>query len=322
MKKTIYQIRNLVNQKLYIGSTINYIERSKAHKSTLNANTSRCGKLQNAWNKYGKDNFIFEILHIVAEDDIRDLILIEEEYIVLNNSIINGYNIYLPYSEQRFRECRNVKSQITSKEYYNNNPPKTLKKLSAEVWLKRRAENPDFTIRYMNKGKPRGGTKPKEGKEVVGVNNDGTIVHEFRTIFQGVKYYKELNKSAEISKCCKRNSAYIDIFKAQDLYWYFKEEFVLDKFLELKIPKDLRRLNKVKKHSNDIIPYKDRNITRTPICIKNINTNEIVRFRSIKECADFLKVSSNRIHELKQGFKNRGKGVISKIHRIKEYIAC
>ena len=59
MKTGIYVIENLLDKKKYIGSAKNIDKRWYQHKYTLNKNMHDNSYLQNAWNKYGKNNFIF-----------------------------------------------------------------------------------------------------------------------------------------------------------------------------------------------------------------------------------------------------------------------
>lgn len=61
----IYKIRNTINDHFYIGSAVNFKNRWLKHKQMLLCNMHHCNYLQNAWNKYGKDSFIFEILEEV-----------------------------------------------------------------------------------------------------------------------------------------------------------------------------------------------------------------------------------------------------------------
>lgn len=59
----IYKITNLVNNKVYIGQTIQSPERRwTEHKRDLNSNSHCNVHLQSAWNKYGQDNFVFEVI--------------------------------------------------------------------------------------------------------------------------------------------------------------------------------------------------------------------------------------------------------------------
>ena len=63
----IYQIKNLVNGKIYIGSSVDLKRRRKHHFVDLRRNVHHCKYLQRAWNKYGETKFKFEILEIVEE---------------------------------------------------------------------------------------------------------------------------------------------------------------------------------------------------------------------------------------------------------------
>jgi group I intron endonuclease len=58
----IYQIRNIINGKCYIGSSINIQERWGAHKRTLRKNQHYNKYLQRAWNKHGEGCFEFTVL--------------------------------------------------------------------------------------------------------------------------------------------------------------------------------------------------------------------------------------------------------------------
>jgi len=63
MKSGIYQIRNTLSNKCYIGSASNsFTKRWQNHRSELNLNKHHSVYLQRAWNKYGADVFVFEVL--------------------------------------------------------------------------------------------------------------------------------------------------------------------------------------------------------------------------------------------------------------------
>lgn len=68
----IYRILNTVDKKLYIGSSFNIYNRWKQHKYNLNKNKHVNKHLQRAWNKYGEDVFLFEII------EICNLVVLEE----------------------------------------------------------------------------------------------------------------------------------------------------------------------------------------------------------------------------------------------------
>ena len=70
----IYKIVNLINNKIYVGSAVNFKNRFKTHLSRLKNNKHHSIILQNSWNKYGGDNFKFEII-----EECDKLILIKRE---------------------------------------------------------------------------------------------------------------------------------------------------------------------------------------------------------------------------------------------------
>lgn len=68
----IYKITNLVNNKCYIGQSINIHNRWKQHKSALTSNRHHSIKLQNSWNKHGYLNFKFEVIEECEVSKLND----------------------------------------------------------------------------------------------------------------------------------------------------------------------------------------------------------------------------------------------------------
>lgn len=77
----VYQIKNTLNGRVYIGSTRNLKKRWAEHRRDLMANKHHSQKLQNAWNKYGEDSFEFSILEVVL--DLENLLGQEQHWIDL-----------------------------------------------------------------------------------------------------------------------------------------------------------------------------------------------------------------------------------------------
>lgn len=97
-KTVIYSITNIINNKKYVGSAVNYKVRWVRHLSELKCNRHHSNYLQNAYNKYGKENFVFEILEEV--NDINELITREQKWIdelkpEYNMTLIAGLNSHL-----------------------------------------------------------------------------------------------------------------------------------------------------------------------------------------------------------------------------------
>lgn len=88
----IYSITNLKNNKRYIGITSDTYNRKRAHLWALDNNKHSNEKLQNAYKKYGKECFCFEIIEKLDTED-RILALERENfYIKKYDSYKNGYN--------------------------------------------------------------------------------------------------------------------------------------------------------------------------------------------------------------------------------------
>lgn len=88
----IYTIKNLVNNKLYIGSSSRLNRRYSEHKIDLNKNKHCNIFLQRAWDKYGQHNFVFEIVEYCDKNQLLE----REEYWINYFSSYkkeNGYNI-------------------------------------------------------------------------------------------------------------------------------------------------------------------------------------------------------------------------------------
>ncbi len=95
----IYTITNISTGRIYIGSSNDILARWKHHKIKLKSSTHDNTYLQNSWNKYGEDNFKFEIL----EEYIKELLLAMEHYwctVLRVHSREFGYNIKPTHPEK------------------------------------------------------------------------------------------------------------------------------------------------------------------------------------------------------------------------------
>lgn len=91
----IYRIKNLINNRFYIGSSINIRKRLNRHQWELNKNIHYNKYLQNDWNKFGKENFILEQIEICDKENCFE---IEQKYL----------NLYFDYQKQ----CYNINLQV------------------------------------------------------------------------------------------------------------------------------------------------------------------------------------------------------------------
>jgi group I intron endonuclease len=66
----IYVIRSILDNKKYIGSTINLLDRYNKHNRQLKLNINECLKLQNYVNKYGINNVLFDVLEFCEKEKL------------------------------------------------------------------------------------------------------------------------------------------------------------------------------------------------------------------------------------------------------------
>jgi len=88
----IYQIKNKVNNKIYIGKSKDIEGRWQCHFRLLESNRHYNDHLQNAYNRYGADNFETAILYYVDEDklDVAEMCAI---YTFGSDQEDKGYNL-------------------------------------------------------------------------------------------------------------------------------------------------------------------------------------------------------------------------------------
>lgn len=88
----IYQIKNLVNGKVYIGSSVNIHSRWRKHRCDLRKAQHHSAALQRAWDKYGESQFEFSVIEIV--DDYATIFDRETFHVSRANSANgrDGYN--------------------------------------------------------------------------------------------------------------------------------------------------------------------------------------------------------------------------------------
>lgn len=98
-KMGVFQIRNVVSGKIFIGSSLDLAAIWHAQKLQLNMGMHQNADLQKDWKEFGPENFSYEILEEIQETDDKPLDY-KKEIKVLENMIIEdlqsfenkGYN--------------------------------------------------------------------------------------------------------------------------------------------------------------------------------------------------------------------------------------
>lgn len=133
MKSGIYIIYNLIKGNFYIGSAINLNKRKNLHFSDLNLNKHTNIKLQNSYNKYGRNNFIFEAIETVQSED---LLAFEQLYL----------NIFF-----NTKECYNLLPTAGSQLGYKHSV--SSKKKMSETRISRKIISPRIGLKHTTESK-------------------------------------------------------------------------------------------------------------------------------------------------------------------------
>jgi group I intron endonuclease len=83
----IYQIKNTINGKIYVGSSVDLRRRFREHRRLLLNNTHHSIILQNAVNCYGIKSFIFETIELCSPNNL----ITREQYYI--DSLNPAYNV-------------------------------------------------------------------------------------------------------------------------------------------------------------------------------------------------------------------------------------
>jgi group I intron endonuclease len=175
----IYKITNTVNGNFYIGSSSNIRKRKEKHFRYLRKGGHENKHLQNAFNKYGEEAFIFEVIKLVEQSQ-----LLQEEQILLNEHFGKPYFYNMcptagsPAVKGRIKtELHRTKIAESVKQFYKNNP--LHKEKLAEY--KRGISLPEETRQKMRESK-------KRGNEHHNAKLNEMIVKEIRQKYQPKTY--------------------------------------------------------------------------------------------------------------------------------------
>lgn len=176
MRSGVYKIVNVVNNKLYVGSSIDYKARKASHLRDLKEGTHHCIYLQRAYNKYGRASFKFFLLEKCTAD-----MLIEREQFYLDtlNPEYNTFRVAGSSLGYKRSEESKEKARIYAKEN-NVKPPES-------TWLDKQLK-----VYQLNK-------------------TTLEVINEYKSLAEACRAIgKDATFATVISSCCtnKRYSAY------------------------------------------------------------------------------------------------------------------
>jgi group I intron endonuclease len=115
----IYKITNIVNNKCYVGSSINIKNRIYKHFWLLSNNKHYNLHLQKSYNKYGKSNFIYEVIELCSENEL----FIKENFNIekfKSNDFEYGYNLATVNEFRRNNFNYEVKKKLSIHNKFKN----------------------------------------------------------------------------------------------------------------------------------------------------------------------------------------------------------
>lgn len=237
----IYQIKNIVNNHLYIGSAINVKNRKSKHFSDLKKNKHHSIHLQRAYNLYNENNFGFYILEYV--EDASKLIEREQYYI---DNLKPQYNICKvagsSLGKKHSEETKKKMSELKKGKYSGEKNPNYGKICSDEnkkkkSEIKKGKNNPMYGRKHSEetrkkmsqllKGKYSNKKHPNCGKiksELAGCPSKKVICVETNIIYKSItESEKQTNICRQnIKKCCSKKRK-----TAGKLHWEFYNDKII-----------------------------------------------------------------------------------------------
>lgn len=139
-RSAIYQIRCLINGKVYVGSAVNFKQRWQDHRKRLSGGYHYNRKLQNAWRKHGPNQFAFEVLEIVP--DPAHLLAREQAWLdrLRPSDAGRGYNIY-PVAGSPFglKHSPETRAKLAAAQEGRKHGPEARARMMA-AWVRRKLD--------------------------------------------------------------------------------------------------------------------------------------------------------------------------------------
>lgn len=131
----IYQIRNLVNGKVYVGSAVNFGSRWQLHRSLLARGKHHSVLLQRSWDKHGPEKFVFEIIEMTILVK-ENLLLAEQKWIDRLRAAdpMFGYNVCtVAGSTLGIKATPEAKAKMSEKRKGKKRSPESVEKGAAKM---------------------------------------------------------------------------------------------------------------------------------------------------------------------------------------------
>ena len=199
-KSGIYTITNLIDSKIYVGYATNFRKRKGDHFANLKNNKHKNIHLQRAYNKYGKDNFICEL---IEECEVEHLTSQENYWSNLldAHNPKRGYNIRPTGIDTLVSHSQETKDKISKSHLGKKLSKETIEKLKIINTGRKHTEKSKDNMREAMYENVKGGCiklNETQVKEIIGLINSGEksskIAEKFgvdRHTISNIKYNKQ-----------------------------------------------------------------------------------------------------------------------------------
>lgn len=189
-KQGVYGIYNTVNNKMYVGSSKNIASRISSHKHLLKYNKHSNKYLQNAFNKYGENNFKAIVLRVCK---IQNLLRVEDFYITKYNTLNSkfGYNLTLAsIGTKNYKWSKKDRENLSKSKKGSLYHPNTLKGLRKYL--------------LNNKNRPRSKKQIEHSKIVVrkAIDSCKIKVNQFNIFGVFINTYNSLKEASLKTNTC------------------------------------------------------------------------------------------------------------------------
>lgn len=174
----IYKIVNIGNRDFYIGSSIRPLIRKNTHFNDLKKGKHPNQHLQRAWNKYGEENFNFEIIDYCS----RDQILNKEQYYI--DTLNPSYNI-CKKAYSTLGRTASEETKLKMRESQLGRKHKEESKLKVGLAHKGRKHSKEFGLNISNRQK----------KRILQYDLEGNFIKEWETVSEVLRLFNNVSKA-------------------------------------------------------------------------------------------------------------------------------
>lgn len=211
----VYKITNNVNGMFYIGSTCNLKRRKYEHFGELKRHTHHSNKMQQDYDKYGKEAFSIEILEECEDGTQKDR---EQYYIDILDPVSNGYNqSYSAYSDSNGHPKYGVENGFYGKHHTEDTKRILAEKAHLRTGWKHTEKYKEFMSNIQQGGNNSHATK------ILQYDLDMNFIRKWDSIEDAVRYYKMKSKSS-IANACKGNIGRKGKYRTgKGFIWFYAE---------------------------------------------------------------------------------------------------